>query len=119
MIKTKKRISKYGEVFTSEREVQAMLNLVEHETQRIDAKFFEPACGNGNFLIEVLRCKLKIVRDRYSKIQSDYEKYSILAFSNIYGIDILEDNVIACRQRLFKQFEKIYRGLFAKINDDV
>ena len=119
MTKSKKRISEYGEVFTSEREVKAMLNLVGHETKRIDSRFFEPACGDGNFLIDVLRRKLKIVKERYSKNQSDFEKYSFLAVSSIYGVDILEDNVEACRLRLLKYFEKIYLGLYTKINEEL
>ena len=119
MIKSKKRISEYGEVFTSEREVKAMLNLVEHETQRIDSRFFEPACGDGNFLIDVLKRKLKMVEVRYSKNQSDFEKYSFLAVSSIYGLDLLEDNVEACRLRLLKYFEEIYVGLYTKINEEL
>ena len=119
MTKSKKRISEYGEVFTSEREVKAMLNLVGHETKRIDARFFEPACGDGNFLIDVLRRKLKIVEEQYSKNQSDFEKYSFLAVTSIYGVDILEDNVEACRLRLLKHFEKTYLGLYTKINEEL
>ena len=74
MIKSKERITEFGEVFTSEREVKAMLDLVYDETLRIDSRFLEPACGGGNFLIEVLRRKLQKVSERYSRNQTDYEK---------------------------------------------
>jgi hypothetical protein len=59
--KTKQRISDHGEVFTNEREANSMLDLVKNETERIDSRFLEPACGNGNFLAVVLRCKLAVV----------------------------------------------------------
>ncbi|WP_304063639.1 hypothetical protein [Pedobacter glucosidilyticus] len=91
-VKSKKRVTDHGEVFTSQREVSAMLDLVKHETERIDSRFLEPTCGNGNFLAEVLRRKLEIVNSRYSKNQVEWERYSIMAVSSIYGVDILEDN---------------------------
>ena len=100
MIKSQQRITDFGEVYTSEREVNAMLDLVKEETQRIESRFLEPACGNGNFLIEVLKRKLHQVSARYSRSQYDYEKYCIVAASSIYGIDILEDNVSECISRL-------------------
>ncbi len=109
---SKKRIQDYGEVYTREREVSAMLDLVKQETERIDSRFLEPACGNGNFLIVILERKLTIVAKRYGKSQLDYERYAILAVSSIYGIDILEDNVQQCRRRLFDKFEATYKGLF-------
>ena len=72
-VKSKKRVTDHGEVFTAASEVNAMLDLVKHETERIDSRFLEPACGNGNFLIEILKRKLHIVEGRYSKSQLDYE----------------------------------------------
>jgi|SRR5699024_5792546 len=111
-VKSKERVSDHGEVFTHEREVNAMLDLVKQETERIDSRFLEPACGNGNFLAEVLRRKLNVVTSRYNKHQRDFERYAILAVSSIYGIDLLLDNVEECRQRLFEIFEDSYRTLF-------
>jgi len=70
-VKSKKRVTDHGEVFTNQREVNAMLDLVKHETERIDSRFLEPACGNGNFLAEVLQRKLNVVDQRYSKSQFD------------------------------------------------
>lgn len=109
---SKKRVSDFGEVYTAEREVNAMLDLVKQETERIESRFLEPACGTGNFLAKILERKLKVVEFRYSKSQLEYEKYAILAVSSIYGIDILEDNVIKCRKRLFDIFNEKYNDLF-------
>ena len=116
---SKKRITDHGEVYTSKREVNAMLDLVKSETERIDSRFLEPACGTGNFLTEILERKLRVVETRYGKSQLDYERYAILAVSSIYGIDILEDNVHQCRQRLFGIFDLYYLRLFKnKTNDN-
>lgn len=103
---SKQRVSDHGEVFTAEREVDAMLNLVKDETDRIDSRFLEPACGTGNFLAAVLDRKLAVVTSRYGKSQADWDRYAIIAVSSIYGIDILPDNIQKCRDRLFKPFEK-------------
>ncbi len=111
-VKSKKRVTDHGEVFTSLREVNAMLDLVKQETERIESRFLEPACGNGNFLAEVVERKLNVVKKRYSKSQLEYERYSIIAVSSIYGIDILEDNVIECRNRLYEIFFKHYSSLY-------
>ena len=105
-------MANYGEVLTGKREVNAMLNLVKQETEQIDSRFFEPACGTDNFLTEILERKLRVVEDRYGKSQLDYERYTILAVSSIYGIDILEDNVKQCRYRLYGIFEWNYARLF-------
>lgn len=102
----------HGEVFTAEREVNAMLDLVQNETARIESRFLEPACGNGNFLIEVLRRKLDVVESRYKKSQLEYERYAVIAMSSLYGVDILEDNVIHCRERLYDYFSERYTRHF-------
>ncbi|GAB4546895.1 MAG: type III restriction endonuclease subunit M [Anaerolineales bacterium] len=111
---SKQRIAKHGEVFTSQREVNAMLDLVKQETERIDSRFLEPACGTGNFLTEILNRKLQVVEKKYRKSQLEFERNLVLAVSSIYGIDILEDNVIECRKRLFEIAEKRYAALFKK-----
>lgn len=113
-VKSKKRVTDYGEVFTNEREVNAMLDLVKHETERIDSRFLEPACGNGNFLVEILRRKLAVVNTQYSKSQVEWERYAVIAVSSIYGVDILEDNVQESRERLFKIFDECYTALFSE-----
>ncbi len=109
---SKQRVADHGEVLTSKREVNAMLDLVKQETERIDSRFLEPACGTGNFLAEILERKLRVVEYRYGKSRLDYERYTILAVSSIYGIDILEDNVKQCRHRLYGIFEWNYARLF-------
>ena len=111
-VKSKKRIADHGEVFTAEKEVNAMLDLVKQETERIESTFLEPTCGNGNFLVEVLRRKLKVVTDRYKKSQFEWERYSVIAISSIYGVDFLEDNCQECRDRLFNIFNDYYIRLF-------
>lgn len=97
---SKQRVADHGEVFTALREVNAMLDLVKQETQRIDSRFLEPACGKGAFLTEILRRKLAIVSERYRRNSTDYERYAILAVASIYGIDLLPDNVADCRALL-------------------
>jgi hypothetical protein len=117
-IKTKKRVADYGEVYTSPREVNAMLDLVKQETERIESRFLEPACGNGNFLIEVLARKLSRIASRYAKSRLEYEYYAVSAISSLYGIDILEDNVHQCRSRLFSYFQDQYTACFGHFSDD-
>ena len=111
-IKDKSRVSNFGEVLTSKREVLNMLNLVNTETSRLDSRFLEPACGDGNFLTEVLNFKLDILEKNYSKNQYEFEKFSIQIFTSIYGIDILEDNIISARERLFNQYFDLYNKKF-------
>ena len=113
-VKTKKRVADHGEVFTNKREVNAMLDLVKQETERIDSRFLEPACGTGNFLVEILERKLKVVETRYKKSQLGYERNAITAISSIYGVDILEDNVNACRDRLLGIFTNYYINHYPK-----
>ena len=107
-IKSKERVAEHGEVFTNEREVNAMLDMVKQETERIESRFLEPACGDGNFLAEVLNRKLAVVKKQYSKNKSDYERYSILAISSLYGVDIMEDNARECRDRLYEIWNEAY-----------
>ena len=114
-VKSRERVQQHGEVFTNEREVNAMLDLVKHETERIDSRFLEPACGDGNFLAEILRRKLQVCRrlvEQKKNTQLEYEKNAVLAVSSIYGIELLADNATACRERLFQLFSDEYRTLF-------
>lgn len=109
---SRKRVTDHGEVFTATREVNDMLDLVKQETERIESRFLEPACGTGNFLAEVLNRKLRIVETRYSKSQIEYERYSVISIASIYGIDILEDNIARCKVRLFDIFNTKYEELY-------
>jgi hypothetical protein len=117
-VKSKRRVAEHGEVYTAEREVKAMCDLVKTETERIESRFLEPACGNGNFLAEVLSRKLTVVKARYGKSPFDYERYSVLAMTSIYGVDILEDNVQECRERLYQIWEQEYDANVKKQADD-
>ena len=117
-IKSRKRVADHGEVFTSEREVNAMLDLVKQETERIESRFLEPACGDGNFLAEVLRRKLEVVKKQYRKNHLEYEKYAVLAISSLYGVELLEDNARECRDRLFKMWDKEYTAVCQKDAND-
>ncbi len=109
---SKKRVADHGEVYTRKREVNAMLDLVQQETERIDSRFLEPACGTGNFLSEILERKLCVVDRRYRRSQIERERYTLLAVSSLYGIDLLEDNVLECRRRLVGIVERHYNNLF-------
>jgi hypothetical protein len=118
-VKSKKRVAEHGEVFTAEREVKAMCDLVKQETERIDSRFLEPACGNGNFLAEILSRKLAVVRKKYKKSPYDWERNSLLALGSLYGVDLLIDNCTECRQRLFKIWDMEYKAVCKKeCNDD-
>lgn len=117
-VKSKQRVVDHGEVFTAEREVNAMLDMVRHETERIESRFFEPACGTGNFLVPVLEKKLGIIKKKYAKSQLEFERYAVVAVGSVYGVDILEDNVRVCWDRLFDVFNEIYSALYKeKCND--
>ena len=113
-IKSKKRVAERGEVFTAEREVKAMCDLVAQECDRIDSRFLEPACGNGNFLAEILTRKLATVKKLYKSNPYDFERYSVLAMTSIYGVDIMQDNVFECRERLFGIWDKEYKSACKK-----
>lgn len=117
-ITSKQRVADYGEVFTSEPIVNAMLDLVKQETERIESRFLEPACGTGNFLTEILRRKVNVVEKHYRRSQLEFERYLVSAVSAVYGIDILEDNVIECRNRLFEIADERYTTIFKKKSRD-
>ncbi|MCE7886099.1 MAG: SAM-dependent DNA methyltransferase [Alphaproteobacteria bacterium PRO2] len=109
LIKSKQRVSDHGEVFTPAWMVEAMLDLVKGESERIDSRFLEPACGSGNFLTHVLQRKLAAVELKYGK--SDFEKqhFSLLGMMCIYGIELLPDNIIECRDNLLSIFAESLR----------
>ena len=128
LIKSKKRVKKFGEVFTPEFIVKQMCDLCEPTISQVDKKVFEPTCGNGNFLVEVLNRKLNSVPDFYAKIKKQknarskkaqaeiYEFCLILAISNVYAVDIQEDNIEESRERLkeviYKHIKNIKNSFF-------
>jgi hypothetical protein len=113
-IHNRQRVIDHGEVFTPPGLVNDMLDLVAHECERIDARFLEPACGDGNFLAEVLRRKLLTVDKRNSRDRSRWERDGFLALCSIYGVDLLPDNVAACRQRLLTILSEAHAARFGE-----
>jgi hypothetical protein len=111
-IVSKERVASFAEVYTAQNEVNAMLDLVDHEINKLESRFFEPACGDGNFLIEVLDRKLKVLSSKYKKNQFEFEKNSIVVNGSLYGIDVLSDNVVNTRKRLKKKFFQMYEYIF-------
>ena len=110
LVKSKKRVVDHGEVFTPSWMVEAMLDLVKGESERIDSRFLEPACGSGNFLIPTLQRKFATVQARYGK--SDFEKlhHALLALMSIYGVELLLDNVQECRENLLNEFNAFLKN---------
>ncbi len=128
LIKSKQRIADHGEVFTPAWMVEAMLDLVKGETERIDARFLEPACGSGNFLVRILQRKLAAVELKYAK--SDFEKrhYALLALMCTYGIELLPDNIAECRANMLEilaaylnldESDDLYRAAFYVLSQNL
>lgn len=113
-------MSAHGEVFTAEREVKAMCDLVADECSRIDSRFLEPACGDGNFLAEVLSRKLASCKKKYGAqlLRPDYERASVQAVMSIYGVELLPDNAQACRDRLFAIWNEAYSQICGRDAND-
>jgi hypothetical protein len=106
LVKSKQRVADHGEVFTPSWIVDDMLNLVENESNRIESRFLESACGEGNFLKTVLNRKLATVRAKYGKSEFETRHYALLAVMSIYGIELLEDNIKECREALLAIYAK-------------
>lgn len=128
LVKSKQRVADHGEVFTPEWMVKAMLDLVKDESERIDSRFLEPACGSGNFLVEVLKRKLAAVELKYGKSDFDKQHYAILAVMCVYGIELLPDNIAECRASLLKIFgeylnvgpkDDIYRAAYYVLSQNL
>ena len=101
-VKSKQRVADHGEVFTPPWMVEAMLDLVKGETERIDSRFLEPACGSGNFLVRILQRKLAAVEFKYGKSEFERRHYTLLALMCIYGIELLADNIAECRANMLE-----------------
>jgi hypothetical protein len=104
LVKSKQRVADHGEVFTPSWMVEAMLDLVKGETERIDSRFLEPACGSGNFLVQVLRRKLVAVELKYGKSEFEKHHFALFGVMCIYGIELLPDNISECRGNLLEIF---------------
>ena len=110
-IKSQQRVADFGEVFTASREVEAMLDLVKDESERIESRFLEPACGDGNFLVAIFERKLNTLAKRYRSKKEDFEINLLMAVGSIYAIDLLPDNVKAAQERLFEMAVQVYRKI--------
>lgn len=108
LVKSRQRVSDFGEVFTPSWMVEDMLNLVQDESERIDSRFLEPACGSGNFLVSLLERKLTTVQQKYGKNEFEKRQYAILAMMCIYGVELQEDNVHECRSNLLGVFDQFF-----------
>ena len=128
LIRTRQRVADHGEVFTPAWMVEAMLDLVKGESERIDSRFLEPACGSGNFLVQVLRRKLAAVEIKFGK--SDFEKqhYALLGLMCTYGIELLADNITECRANMLEIFaeylsledaDELYRAAFNVLSQNL
>ena len=128
LVKSKQRVADHGEVFTPAWMVEAMLDLVKGESERIDSRFLEPACGDGNFLVPVLRRKLAAVELKYGKSDFERHQYALLAVMCIYGIELLPDNIADCRANLLDIFgeylnlapaDDLYRAAFFVLSQNL
>ena len=128
LVRSRQRVADHGEVFTPGWMVESMLDLVKEETERVDSRFLEPACGSGNFLVQVLRRKLVVVELKYGKSEFDKRQYALLALMCIYGIEILEDNIAECRANLLETFadylrleesDDLYRAAASVLNQNL
>lgn len=117
-VKSKERVAAHGEVFTAEREVKAMCDLVAAQCDNVDATFLEPACGNGNFLSEILDRKLQRVKKDARSDRLAWEWLSVRAIASLYGVDIMQDNCEECRKRLFEQWNNAYKAACKKDCND-
>jgi hypothetical protein len=128
LIKSKKRIADHGEVFTPAWMVEAMLDLVKDETERIDSRFLEPACGSGNFLVQILRRKLAAVELKYGKSAFERRHYALFALMCIYGIELLSDNIAECRANMLEiladylnvdEMDDVYRAAYYVLSQNL
>jgi len=117
-VKSRARVREHGEVFTAEREVKAMCDLVRDDSFNPDSTFLEPACGTGNFLLEILSRKLVTVSARYRRRPFDWETHSLQTLGSLYGVDILGDNVAECRERLFELWDAEYARIVKTRRDE-
>jgi hypothetical protein len=128
LVKSKQRVADHGEVLTPTWMVEAMLNLVKGETDRIDSRFLEPACGSGNFLVQILRRKLAAVELKYAKSDFERQHFALLALMCLYGIEFLPDNIAECRANLLEIFaeyltlaqsDDLYRAAFYVLSQNL
>lgn len=128
LTKSKQRIADHGEVFTPAWMVEAMLDLVKGESERIDSRFLEPACGSGNFLVRILQRKLAAVEAKFSRSDFEKKQYALLGLMCAYGIELLADNIAECRSNMLELFadylnleeaDELYRAAFYVLSQNL
>jgi hypothetical protein len=128
LFKSKQRVADHGEVFTPPWMVEAMLDLVKDDTERIDSRFLESACGSGNFLVQVLRRKLAAVERKFGKSDFERRHYALLGLMCIYGIELLADNIAECRANMLEvlsdylnleESDDLYRAAFCVLSQNL
>jgi hypothetical protein len=128
LVKSKQRVADHGEVFTPAWMVEAMLDLVKDETERIDSRFLEPACGSGNFLVRILKRKLAAVELKFGKSGFEKRHYALLALMCTYGIELLPDNIAECRANMLEVFadylkieesDDLYRAAYCVLSQNL
>ena len=128
LTKSKQRIADHGEVFTPAWMVEAMLDLIKEESERIDSRFLEPACGSGNFLVRVLQRKLAAVELKFGKSEFEKRQYALLGLMCTYGIELLPDNITECRANMLEVFaeylnleerDDLYRAAFYVLSQNL
>jgi hypothetical protein len=128
LVKSRQRVADHGEVFTPAWLVEAMLDLVKGETERIDSRFLESACGSGNFLVQILRRKLAAVDLKYGKSDFERRHYALFGLMCVYGIELLSDNIVECRANLLDIFaeylalasaDELYRAAFYVLSQNL
>ncbi|MCC7128184.1 MAG: N-6 DNA methylase [Microbacteriaceae bacterium] len=110
LVKSRQRVADHGEVFTPRWLVEDMLDLVATETERIDSRFLEPACGSGNFLVPILERKLAAVQSRYGGSDFERRHYALFGLMCVYGIELLSDNAAECRANLLGTFTEFLKA---------
>lgn len=128
LVKSKQRVADHGEVFTPAWMVEAMLDLVKGETDRIDARFLEPACGSGNFLVRILQRKLAAVELKFGKSDFEWRHFALFGLMCTYGIELLPDNIAECRANMLEIFsdylkieesDDLYRAAFCVLSQNL
>lgn len=128
LVRSRERVADHGEVFTPEWMVEAMLDLVKGEAERIDSRFLEPACGSGNFLVRILQRKLAAVELKFGRSHFERCHYALLAVMCTYGIELLADNIAECRSNMLEvlaeylsleESDDLYRAAFYVLSQNL
>ncbi len=119
LVKTRERVKAYGEVFTPRRMVNQMLDLVSDDLESspgfVDKTFFEPAAGDGNFLVAILRRKLEAIEKVFAAERWPSE--SLFALASIYAVELLEDNHELAQASVLNVFARFHERLGTAVDE--